>query len=118
MPNAAHREAQFESQFGLQTSLVVKASVITKELNMTSNTHIEYVVPHAVDEGCMGARKSAEVVLNGQQARVRSETHGLRLDLSIRGWFKSALWSGWLVACLSRSPVGEELQPKLKDECA
>lgn len=40
---------------------------------MTSNTHIEYVVPHAVDEGCMGARKSAEVVLNGQQARVRRD---------------------------------------------
>jgi len=85
---------------------------------MTSNTHIDYVVPRAVDEGCIGACKNAEAVLSGQQAKERSEARGWRFGLSIRGWFKSALWSGWLVACLSRSPVGEELQPKLKDECA
>ena len=108
MPTSAHREAQFESWFGLQASLVVDAYVITKELNMTSNTHIDYVVPHAEDEGRTDACRGPE----------RSEAHGWRFGLSVRGWFRSVLWSGWLLACLSRSPVGEELQPKLKDECA
>lgn len=118
VPTSAHREAQFESWFGLQASLVVDAYVITKELNMTSNTHIDYVVPHAEDEGRTDACKGPDAVFDGQQAKERSEAHGWRFGLSVRGWFRSVLWSGWLVACLSRSPVGEELQPKLKDECA
>lgn len=85
---------------------------------MTSNTHIDYVVPHAEDEGRTDACTGPNAVFDGQQAEEASEAHGWRFGLSVRGWFRSIQWSGWLLACLSRSPVGEELQPKLKDECA
>jgi hypothetical protein len=114
-PNSARIEAKFESSFGLSASLVVDAAVITKEKHMTVNTRTVSIVPHTSGQGSVGARAGSVTAAAGQQTTVCDDDSGWVFGLSARAWFKKAMWSIWLVACLSRSPVGEELQPKLKD---